>query len=114
MQIHVNSDNHLRLSSDSSDQIASSIAESLERFSDRLTRVEVHLADENSRAKGGHDMRCTLEARPAGMQPIAVTGQSVTLEQAVDAAVDKLVKTLGRAVQRRDAPKGRTSMAGEQ
>lgn len=114
MQVHVNSDNHLRLSSESSDRFASSIAEALERFSDRITRVEVHLADENSRAKGGHDMRCTLEARAAGMQPLAVTAQATTLEQAVDGAVDKLVKTLGRAVDRRDAPKGRTSMAGEQ
>jgi ribosome-associated translation inhibitor RaiA len=114
MQVRINSDNHLRLSSESSDRFTASIAAALERFSDRLTRVEVHLADENSRTKGGHAMRCTLEARPAGVQPVAVTGQAVTLEQAVDGAVDKLIKALSRTLDRRDAPKGRTSMAGEQ
>ena len=114
MQVQINSDNHLRLSSESSQQFSDSIAEGLDRFSDRITRVEAHLADENSRAKGGHDMRCTLEARVAGMQPIVATGQATTVEQAVDGAIDKLAKNLSRTLDRLHDPKGRGSMAGEQ
>jgi ribosome-associated translation inhibitor RaiA len=77
----------------------------LERFSDQVTRVEVHLSDENSDKKsGGADIRCLLEARLAGRQPVAVTDEAATLEQAVDGAVRKMRRsldsTLGRLQQR--------------
>ncbi|XZN91585.1 MAG: HPF/RaiA family ribosome-associated protein [Microcoleus sp.] len=75
--------------------------ESLSRFSDRITNVDVHLSDENSDKKGGdHDMRCMIEARLKGIEPIAVTDQAATLDQAVDGAAEKLTHliehTLGR------------------
>jgi hypothetical protein len=45
-------------------------------------------------------MRCAMEARLKGRQPIAVTHQAATLELAVDGATDKLTRliesTLGR------------------
>ncbi|MBE9122501.1 HPF/RaiA family ribosome-associated protein [Tychonema sp. LEGE 07199] len=67
----------------------------------RITHVDVHLSDENSDKKGGDDdMRCTIEARLKGHQPLAVTHQAATLDQAVDGAADKLTRlidsTLGR------------------
>jgi hypothetical protein len=63
--------------------------------------VEVHVGDENSDKKGGHDeMRCVMEARIEGRQPIAVTHQAASLDQAVDGAADKLNRliesTIGR------------------
>jgi hypothetical protein len=66
-----------------------------------VTRVEVHLSDQNSDKKvGSVDIRCLLEARLAGHQPISVSDQAATLAQAVDGAVDKLThsldSTLGR------------------
>ncbi|MEA5580201.1 HPF/RaiA family ribosome-associated protein [Nodularia harveyana UHCC-0300] len=77
------------------------VEESLSRFSDRLTNVDVHLSDENSDKKGGSDdMRCMIEARLTGYQPLAVTNQAETLDQAVDGAAEKLTHllehTLGR------------------
>jgi len=63
--------------------------------------VEVHLSDENSDRKGGNDdMRCVMEARLEGRQPIAVTDQAATLDQAVRGDANKLARliesTLGR------------------
>jgi hypothetical protein len=63
--------------------------------------MEVHLSDENSDKKDGYDnMRCMIEARLEGRQPIAVTHQATTLDEAVDGAADKLTNlietTLGR------------------
>jgi ribosome-associated translation inhibitor RaiA len=77
------------------------VESALNRFSDHITRVEVHLSDENSEKKGGeHDMRCVMEARLEGRQPIAVTHQAATVDEAVDGAADKLTRliesTLGR------------------
>ena len=72
----------------------------LDRFSDRITRVEVHLSDENGKKSGPDDKRCMIEARLEGQQPIAVTHHAATLDQAVDGAADKISRliehTLGR------------------
>jgi ribosome-associated translation inhibitor RaiA len=76
--------------------------------------VEVHLADENSRAKGGQDdKRCTMEARMAGLQPVAVTEQAPNLMQAVSGAAEKLEKTLDRTLERLDDRKGRPATGGK-
>lgn len=69
--------------------------ESLSRFSDRITQVEVHLSDENSDKKiGNDDMRCMIEARIKGHQPIAVTHQAATLAQAFDGAAEKVTRAI--------------------
>lgn len=63
------------------------VASARSRFSHQITQVEVHLSDENSNKKGGSDdMRCMMEARLQGRQPIAVTHQAATLDQAVAGA----------------------------
>ncbi len=82
-------------------QVNGVVESALSRFSDHITRVEVHLSDVNSNKKGGDDdMRCMMEARIKGLQPIAITHQAATVDQAVDGAVDKLASliesTLGR------------------
>ncbi len=67
----------------------------LARFEDKITRIEVHLGDENSGEKGGlNDKRCLIEARPAKLQPIAVTAYADTIEKAFFAAAEKIKKTL--------------------
>lgn len=67
----------------------------LARFEDKITRVEVHLGDENSGEKGGiNDKRCMIEARPAKLQPIAVTAHADTIEKAFFLASEKIKKTL--------------------
>ncbi|HEY8387210.1 MAG TPA: HPF/RaiA family ribosome-associated protein [Parasegetibacter sp.] len=98
MQIQFNTDNHIKGSEKLQENLRSLIAAPLERFSSRLTRIEVHLNDENSIKGGGDDKRCMLEARIEGMQPIAVTNFGDTLENAVRGAVDKLKAALDTAI----------------
>ena len=49
-----------------------------------MTRAEVHLADDNSHKGGDSDKKCTVEARLAGLQPLAASANGGSLEQAVD------------------------------
>jgi ribosomal subunit interface protein len=115
MQIQVNTDNHTEGSAELTSHAEAVIESALERFGDRITRVEIHLSDENSRHKSGDaDKRCAIEARLSGLQPITVSHGGSSLELALDAAVDKLKKTLTRTLERRDDPKGRISYAGDQ
>jgi ribosomal subunit interface protein len=114
MQIQVNTDNHINGSEELTRQVESVVEGALSRFSDRITRVEVHLTDESSSAKArGNDMRCVMQARPASHQPITVSHDDTSLEQALDGAADKLKKTLSRTFERLDDPKGSTSYGGD-
>lgn len=95
MIIQVNTDSNIEGSRELAQQIKTVVGNSLERFGDQITRVEVHLSDENSDKKfGTEDKRCLLEARLAGLQPLAVSHQAATMEQAVDGAVVKLMRSL--------------------
>ncbi|HYF02008.1 MAG TPA: HPF/RaiA family ribosome-associated protein [Patescibacteria group bacterium] len=95
MNILVHTGNHMQGREELNVNVADAIGRSLERFSDRISRIEVHLADENSSNKeGGDDKRCMIEARLDGMQPIAVTHHAASIDQAVRGATDKIKRTL--------------------
>ncbi len=101
MQVQINSGHNIEGHEALATEVSGVVEESLSRFSDRITQVDVHLSDENSDKKGGDDdMRCMIEARIKDRQPIAVTHQAATLDQAVEGAADKLTRliesTLGR------------------
>ncbi len=63
------------------------------RFGDKLTRVRVHLKDVNAH-KGGVDIRCTMEARPAGLDPVGIEASNEDAYSASKAAADKLERAL--------------------
>ncbi|NBF02327.1 ribosomal subunit interface protein [Pseudomonas sp. Fl5BN2] len=94
MQIQVHSDNHIQSSLRLEEWVRSTVESTLERYEEDLTRVVVHLRDENGGKSGPDDMRCQLEARPKGHQPISVTHKADTLEQAIDGATVKLESAL--------------------
>lgn len=94
MQIQVNSDNHIQSSIRLEEWVRTTIESTLERYEEDLTRVEVHLRDENGDKPGLHDLRCQLEARPKGHQPISVTHKAESLELAVEGAATKLENAL--------------------
>jgi ribosome-associated translation inhibitor RaiA len=106
MQVQVSTDHNIEGHEALSAQIRSTVEKVLSRMSDRITRVEVHLSDENGNKPGIHDQRCVMEAHLEGHQPMAVTDQATTLNQAVDGAAHKLARliehTLGRLKDQRD------------
>lgn len=95
MQIQVHSDNHIEGSARLVDWVSASVADKLERFDDDVTRVVVHINDENGEKAGAQDKRCQIEARPKGRQPVSVTHKAESIDQAVDGAIDKLGNALG-------------------
>jgi ribosome-associated translation inhibitor RaiA len=75
-------------------QLEASLTENLSRYSEHITRLEVHLSDENGDKESQDDKKCLIEARLKGRQPIAVTKSANTYDQAVDGATDKLKASL--------------------
>jgi len=94
MKIQFNTDNNVTGSEELKTSMTAFISEDLSRYSDQITRLEVHLSDEDGNKHGQNDKRCMIEARLEGMQPIAVTNHADTHEQAVTGAVDKLRSSL--------------------
>lgn len=102
MQIQVNTDSNIEGDADLVRRVTDTLAKSLDRFSEQVTRVEVHLSDQNSdQRSGAKDKRCVLEARLAGVQPISVSDEAALVDHAVSGAADKLVRSLDRTLARR-------------
>ncbi len=93
MQIQVYGDNHIKSDTELTSLVEAEVNHALGRFSNHLTRIEVHISDENG-AKGGIDKRCLIEARPAGHQPVTTSSEASEIEQAVKHASEKMKKAL--------------------
>lgn len=108
MQIQINTDHHIEGHEALATWATGEVKNALARHSDHITRVEVHLSDENGQKAGQHDKRCLIEARLQGRPPLAVTEHADNLHQAVTGAADKLHRlidsTLGRAARIEAAP----------
>jgi ribosome-associated translation inhibitor RaiA len=100
MKIQINTDAHIDGNEAVGARVSATVEQALDRFSEHITRVEVHLADENGSKTGQRDQRCMLEARLEGRKPVAVTEHAATLEQAVQGAADKLARLLGSTLGR--------------
>lgn len=101
MQIQINTDHNIEGHEAMAAHVSGIIESALSQVSNHITRVEVHLSDENSdKKRGNDDMRCMMEARLEGRQPVAVTHHAEALHPAVIGAADKLCRlidsTLGR------------------
>lgn len=105
MRIQLNTDKHIEGNQQLAAQVREVVESALGRFSDQITRVDVHLSDENSHKSGQDDQRCMMEAQLEGRQPLAVTHQAATLAEAVVGAAEQLKRslesTLGRLRDRR-------------
>jgi ribosomal subunit interface protein len=94
MNIQVNTDHNIEGSADLNSYIESSLTDAFARYKVAITRIEVHLSDENAAKAGGNDKRCLLEARISHHQPIVVSHHADTIHQAIEMASDKLLRAL--------------------
>jgi ribosome-associated translation inhibitor RaiA len=90
MKIQINTDKTISGSENQEDYFTSLITEKLNRFQSHISRIEVHLSDENGKKEGHDDIQCILEARIEGRDPIAVTCEADTVKNAVSGAIDKV------------------------
>lgn len=94
MNIQINTGHNIQGNEALITKFSSTIKSALIRMSDHITKVEVHLKDEDGDKKGKNDKRCMIEAHLEGRQPIAVTDRADTLNQALDGAIDKLINMM--------------------
>ena len=100
MQINVNTDKTIDGTQGLDEHVQTVVGAAVQRFGEHITRVEVHLSDENSEKSADGGSRCTLEARVTGYQPVAVSNHAATLHQAISGAADKLKRAIDSALGR--------------
>jgi ribosomal subunit interface protein len=113
MQIQVRTSNQVSGGERLEAYVQSTMEATLERFARQLTRVEVHISDDNGEKSRGDDKRCTIEVRPKGMNPLAVTHTAGTVDEAIDGAAGKIAKLLSHTIDRLHDGKPRVSSSGE-
>jgi ribosome-associated translation inhibitor RaiA len=94
MLVQINTDKNIEGHKRMNDFFEEEVKKDLGRFDDLVTRVEVHLEDENGDKAGKNDKKCVIEARIEKKNPIAVTSHGDTPEKAFYEALHKLKRTL--------------------
>ena len=94
MKIQLNTDKNISGTEKLESYLGTLIRDELSRFSEHITRIEIHLADEMGHKSGDDDIRCILEARLENRKPIAVTSHAHTIEKAMNDSLDKLTSSI--------------------
>jgi ribosome-associated translation inhibitor RaiA len=100
MQIQINTDHTIVGRESLNTHVRSVVEGSLSRFSGHITRVEVHVTDENGTKTVGDDNRCVMEARLEGLPPFAVTQHAENDHLAIEGAAEKLTHLVEHTVRR--------------
>lgn len=101
MQIQINTGHNIDGHEALAAWIRGVVENALSGVSKHITRIEVHLTDQNSDKKdGASDMRCVLEARLEGRKPVAVTEQAATVHDAVVNAAATLARLIEHTLER--------------
>ena len=101
MFIQISTDNQIESDGERDARIEAQVRERLGRFEDRITDIEIHVSDSNGARGSASDLRCTFEARAAGIQPVAVTEHGSTVDRAIIGAAKKAVRALDHQLGRR-------------
>lgn len=100
MKIQVNTDSNIEGGEALAAHVKGVVESALSRCSDRITRVEVHLSDQNGGKSGQDDKRCMMEARLEGRRPTAATHQAASMDEAVEGAAAKLKRSIENTLDR--------------
>jgi ribosome-associated translation inhibitor RaiA len=96
MQVQFNSDSSVMGTENVAERIEAAVRAKLARYEDRLSRIEIHVRDENGRKGGADDKACTIEARPRGGRAIGVTEHAAKVDDAARKAANTLAQRLER------------------
>jgi hypothetical protein len=110
VHIQISTDNNVHGSDELIQRLEAELQSTLSRFSEHITRLEVHLSDGVATGAASMDRRCVIEARPAGRPAVAVTHHAGSVDEACRGAVRKLVSVLETQSGRADNRKGGESI----
>lgn len=106
MNIEIRTDNHIHNSERLIEYVRAELSKYFQRHSERITHFSVHLSDENGDKKADDDIRCMIEARVAGLKPIAVTHKAHNVDASIHGAIDKLKRNIEHVFEKHEHTRG--------
>ena len=94
MKIEFNTDKTINGDERQQEYFTTQIIKDLHKYESHITKIEVHLSDQNGNKEGWDDILCVLDAKIDGIEPVVVRKQANTIALAVSGAVDKLKASL--------------------
>lgn len=98
MKIQLNTDKNIHGTEKLEALVSEKINHTLKQFVNKITRIEVHLSDQNGHKIGADDIQCKIEARIEGLQPVMVVSKNSSKEKALGTALNKMKATLGTII----------------
>lgn len=90
MIIQINTDNNIEGSENMEAYYTEQLEHGLKHYSEYITRLEVHVSDQNADKGGADDIQCRIEARVRNQEPVMVEAQEENQEAALANAIDKM------------------------
>ena len=106
MNIEIRTDKNIHGGERLISYVRAELMKEFQRYSERITHFLVHISDENGEKSGDNDKRCMIEARPAGLKPVAVTHKAATVDASIHGAIDKLKRSLEHLYEKKDHHRG--------
>jgi hypothetical protein len=101
MLIQINTDKNINGTQELIAHLSTVLKDNLGRFDEHVTRLEVHVSDENGSKDIGNDKKCVLEARLKGADPVVVSTVADTPHSAVKSAAEKMLHLLEKTFEKK-------------
>ena len=105
MNIEIRTDKNIQNSDRLIGYVRAELNEEFQRHSERITHFSVHLSDENGAKGGDDDLKCMIEARPAGLKPVVVNHRGHNVDTAIAGAIDRLKRSLEHVIEKTEKPR---------
>jgi len=100
MIIQFNSSQHIEGSVRLQEYFTGVMNEEFSRFSHKITRIEIHISDENGDKPGPKNKKCLMEARIEGKSPTVVEVHGNSYEECIKGAMAKLKTVMKNTFER--------------
>jgi ribosome-associated translation inhibitor RaiA len=105
MNIEIRTDKNIQNSDRLITYVREELNQEFQRHSEKITHFSVHLSDENGPKAGDDDIKCLIEARPAGLKPVVVSHKGPNIDLAIHGAIDRLKRSLEHTFEKNDKPR---------
>ncbi|OTT96117.1 HPF/RaiA family ribosome-associated protein [Acinetobacter nosocomialis M2] len=106
MNIEIRTDKNIHNSERLITYVRAELTQEFQRHSERITHFSVHFSDENGDKGGDKDIHCMIEARPAGLKPVAVHHKAGNIDASIHGAIEKLKRSLEHTFEKKEHLRG--------
>ena len=106
MNIEIRTDKNIPNSERLITYVRAELNAEFQRHTEKITHFSVHFSDENGVKGGPDDIRCMIEARPAGLKPVVVNHKGHNIDTAIHGAIDRLKRSLEHVFEKKENPRG--------